>query len=199
VLIGRLSLYGAGATRLHDKIVTVTARWVDPAQRRGPLATYGHDAEAKTLELLEQALQTAGAKGVELPKPVAQKLQDSIARDIEELLPQLESRGTEARAEAEAKLAERGKAEADSIRRILEEQRKRVNAELGRSDEYQLLLGFNEEERRQLASNKRYWQRWLENVDGDLMREPARIIDFYRVASARIEPVGLAYLWPVTG
>ena len=84
------------------------------------------------------------------------------------------------------------------MRRILEEQRERVKKELGR-DADQLMLGFNESERRQLDSNRRYWQRWLENVDSDLRREPQRILDFYKVTSFRIEPVGLAYLWPVTG
>ena len=29
--------------------------------------------------------------------------------------------------------------------------------------------------------------------------EPIRIESFYQVTSARMEPVGLAYLWPVTG
>ena len=42
------------------------------------------------------------------------------------------------------------------------------------------------------------WDRWLENVELDLQREPARILEFYRTASFRLEPVGIAYLWPVT-
>jgi hypothetical protein len=36
-------------------------------------------------------------------------------------------------------------------------------------------------------------------VDADLVKEPQRVADFYRVKSFRLEPVGLAYLWPVTG
>ena len=54
-------------------------------------------------------------------------------------------------------------------------------------------------QRRQLSADRRHWQRWLTNVDGDLAREPQRIADFYRTRSYRLEPVGLAYLWPVTG
>ena len=34
ILIGRLSLYGPGASRLHDELVMVTARWVDPIGRK---------------------------------------------------------------------------------------------------------------------------------------------------------------------
>ena len=38
VLLGRLSLYGAGAARLHDEVVPITARWLDPAIRKGATA-----------------------------------------------------------------------------------------------------------------------------------------------------------------
>jgi hypothetical protein len=41
VLVGRLSLWGGGAARLHEEIVRVAARWVEPAIRRAGLAAYG--------------------------------------------------------------------------------------------------------------------------------------------------------------
>src|SRR5438093_7923243 len=31
ILVGRLSLYGSNATRLHEQLIPVTARWIDPA------------------------------------------------------------------------------------------------------------------------------------------------------------------------
>jgi len=40
ILLGRLSLYGRGAERLHEELVPVTARWVEPSQRKGPLSAY---------------------------------------------------------------------------------------------------------------------------------------------------------------
>lgn len=61
----------------------------------------------------------------------------------------------------------------------------------------QLLLTFSDDEKRQLAADRRHWERWLANVDGDLAREPERIAEFYQTKSFRLEPVGLAYLWPV--
>ena len=36
-------------------------------------------------------------------------------------------------------------------------------------------------------------------IEADLRREPERVRSFYQVTSYRIEPVGLAYLWSVTG
>jgi superfamily II DNA or RNA helicase len=200
ILIGRLSLYGPGAMRLHEEILTLTARWIEPANRNKPLAPYAREAEAKTLDLLEEAfLPNAQSK---VPQVIAARLQSSIPRDIEELLPQLEKRGQEAKDDAEAKLAERGRIEADAIRKVLEDQKRRVEIELGRTEPTQLAFDFqdfNDIERRQLESNRRYWQQWLANVEGDLRREPERVRSFYQVTSFRIEPVGLAYLWPVTG
>jgi len=204
VLIGRLSLYGSGASRLHEEIVTVTARWSDSESRKSKLSPYGREAESKTRELLEHSLRPGASRRV--PDQVVKRLQASIARDIEDLLPHLEVRGAADRKSAETKLAERGRIESQGMRTILEEQRVRVRNEFGKEVPAQLRLDLHGEEskqqqleRRQYESNRRYWQRWLEGVEGDLRDEPIRIESFYQVTSARLEPVGLAYLWPVTG
>lgn len=199
VMLGRLALYGKGAVRLHEELMTVTARWLEPERRKGGLTLYGRDTEARTLELLEKAL-LPGSPGHPIPEPVQQQLRQSLPADIEQLLAPLEARGQEARTEAEQRLAERGRLESAALRGILEDQRRRVAEALGQP--IQTLIGFDDvpaEEVRQAESNRRYWERWLQGVEADLQREPARILDFYRVASARIEPVGIAYLWPVTG
>jgi superfamily II DNA/RNA helicase len=44
VLLGRLSLYGARAERLHEQLVPVAARWFEPDRREGPLSVYARDA-----------------------------------------------------------------------------------------------------------------------------------------------------------
>jgi len=197
VLLGRLSLYGKGAVRLHEEILTVTARWTELSARKGALTPFGREGESTTLDLLEDALRPGKQTGV--PEQVRQRLLGSVQRDIEELLPHLDTRGKEARSDAEKKLVERGKTESDSMLKTLEDQKRRVATEYGKAVPAQLLLEFNDSEKRQMESNRRYWQRWLENVEGDIQREPARILDFYKVASSRIEPFGVAYLWPVTG
>lgn len=196
VLLGRLSLYGSGATRLHEEILTVTARWIPPEQRAGTLTPYARDTEARTLELLEAALHPSAQKG--LPEQVQKTLLASLPRDITELLSHLQERGESARIDAEDALSERGRTEAAAMRRILEDQRKRILAELGRPDLQPMLPGMDDTERRQRESNRRYWQRWVDNVQGDLEREPARILSFYQVKSCRIEPVGIAYLYPAS-
>jgi len=196
VLMGRLSLYGSGATRLHEELLTITAKWADPANRKGKLVPYARDTEAKTLELLEAALNPRAHGRV--PEAVASRLQAAIPTDIDELLPHLNKRGEEARKDAESKLAERGRIESEAMRKILEDQKQRVEKQLGQSQTQQLTLGFSEEEKRQMDSNRRYWQRWLKNVDVDIESEPERVRSFYQINSYRLEPIGLAYLWPVT-
>ncbi|MFO1431494.1 MAG: DISARM system SNF2-like helicase DrmD [Candidatus Competibacteraceae bacterium] len=198
VMLGRLSLYGRRAVRLHEEILTVTARWIDPARRQGGLNPYGREAESKTLELLEQALRP-NPDLPSLPPEIAPRLLAALPQDVADLLPHLEGRGAQLRREAEAQLARRGEIEAASLRTLLEEQSRRVQLELGKGLPAQLTLAFDDAERRQLEANRRYWQRWLADVEQDLSREPARIREFYQVVSARLEPVGIAYLWPITG
>jgi hypothetical protein len=192
-----LAIYGESAARLHEEIITVTARWSDFDTRKGPLTLYGREAEARTLDLLEKGLSASSHHPI--PDKARERLAASLVRDIADLLPHLESRGLAAREDAEKRLADRGRIEAEGMRKILSDQRKRVLAEAGDFSATPLLPGFDDNERRQMESNRRYWQRWLENVDQLLRVEPERIHAFYRSKSYRIEPIGLAYLWPVTG
>jgi len=43
VLLGRLCLYGPSAARLHEELIPVTARWVDPQLRKEPLKPYARE------------------------------------------------------------------------------------------------------------------------------------------------------------
>ncbi len=198
ILLGRLSLYGRGAERLHEELVPLAARWVDPAQRKGKLVAYARESEAKPLELLERALSVPGRQA---PGTVIQKkLLAAALRDIDELLPQLEPRAKELTAVAVDKLKKRGDREQKNLRDTLERQRERVREKLKNTEPQfkQLTLGFDDEEKRQLESDVRSWRIRLEQFDRDLAHEPNRIREFYEVRARRVEPVGLVYLWPDT-
>ena len=197
VLLGRLAVYGPQASRLHEELITITARWTPPAGRDKPLVPFGRGGEARTMELLQQNL--APDRQREVPSAVSEELTDSIRRDVEELHAHLEPRSAEAMADAVKKLTARGEAEAAELTRILEDQRRRVLSELQKNKDWQQMeLGLNDDEQRQREADIRHWEAWLTNVDGDLVREPARIREFYTVRSHRIEPVGLIYLWPAS-
>jgi superfamily II DNA or RNA helicase len=196
ILLGRLSLYGRGAERLHEEIVPLTARWVEASQRKGKLTAYARDAEARTLELLDRSLADGRHRAPD--ETIRARLLESAVRDVEELLPQLEPRAEELAAVAIERLEKRGQREAKDLRETLERQRQRVREELAKHEGGldQMTLGFAEEERRQLESDMRAWKVRLEQFDRDLSVEPERILEFYGVRARRIEPVGLVYLWP---
>ena len=202
ILLGRLSLYGSGAERLHEEIVPVAARWRDPAARSEPLKAYARDAEIHTMDLLDESLNASGR----VPNEVIQhRLKSAAAQDIEDLRPQLEPRAAEHAAAAKQMLAQRGEREERALRNTLERHRDQVEAELARHerDYTQLLLDFQgpdarqlREDTRQLDANMRHWRMRLDQFEQDLEREPARVREFYEVKVQRVEPVGLVYLWP---
>jgi hypothetical protein len=195
-LIGRLCLYGEGAARLHEELIHVTARWVDPNNRKGkPLTPYGKDAEDNTLQLLHDALLRADQP---VNKVILGQVLSSVNADVEALLPELEKRGQSLGDQAEKDLTKRGAKEAKDMRQILEDHRKRISATAEKGGQM-TLLDLLEEEKRQLEADKRHWGRRLGQIQEELTREPERIEAQYRVKARRIEPVGVVYLWPVSG
>ena len=198
ILLGRLSLYGHGAERLHEEIVPITARWTEPSQRKGPLQPYARDAETKTLDLLDRSLTGSGVRSP--GEAVQRKLLDAAPSDIKDLLPHLQPRAEELAELAGRRLRERGERESKDLRETLERQRSRVAEELQKHEGSfkQLTIDFGEEERRQLESDMKSWRTRLEQFERDLETEPERVRQFYEVRTPRVEPVGLVYLWPET-
>ena len=199
VLLGRVSLYGKGAERLHEELVPIAARWVDPPRRNHPLSAYAKDAASTTMALLDETLNDPG--GARQPSTiVAQQLLGSATQDVADLLPQLEERAKDLAEDAIRKLNDRGQRESKDLRETLLLQRDRVEKELARhtTEHEQLTLEFDVEERRQLEADMKSWERRLEQFDRELESEPQRLVDFYAVRAQRVEPIGLVYLWPDT-
>lgn len=190
LLLGRLALYGPGAARLHEEIITITARWTDPAIRKSQLLPYAREAELKTLDLLEQALLSSGSTN----QTIETMLCNSVSRDIDELLPHLQLRGEEYASEAIQKLSKRGQDESWQMRKLLEEQRKHITEK--KLADSQRTFQFEDEELRQLNADRRHWNKRLDELESELETEPARIRDIYAIRAQRIEPVGIVYLWP---
>ena len=115
----------------------------------------------------------------------------------------MQARGEEYAEDAKRQLKTRGQQEAKAMQNILETQSKHIgNTEAKHArDNGQGVLPFfeNEDEQRQLEANKRYWAKRLTMIERELLTEPKRIASLYQVQATRIEPVGLVYLWPVTG
>ena len=225
IVMGRLSLFGEGAARLHDELITVMADWHPGADRQQALQTVGGDQRQLIWTLLQEALKEAASGN--LPVIDTSHLQSGADADVSALLPQLQQEAERARGAATELLQERGRLEAEALKTVLRNQRQRIrdtvrqrSQEIARLDRKAakaeatpLITGLadavkipeldpaamSERERRQLASDQKHWQRRLETIDSELASEPKRIEASYRVVTHRLEPAGLVYLWPISG
>ena len=196
IAFGRLSLFGPGATRLHDEVVSVAARWMESGGPK-PLKPYADEADRRALETLEDVLRATPDLAVSAK--VQERLLASAPKDFATLWRHIHDEA-EARAHAAAqKLQERGDVEADALRGILEEQQRGIlDVIQGR---IQLRLDFGEhdvDQRRQFEDDRKHMERRLGDIEKEIEVEPEQIREIYRVVLRRLEPVGLIYLWPET-
>lgn len=194
VLLGRLALYGPNAARLHEEIIPVTAPWIEAARDSTPLRAFGDRGQDSTLRQLDEALRDPRR-----PPPHATARAKAWARkDAEDLAPELARRAEAAKAAAQAALTDRGKEEAASLRALLVTQRDRILAAERELDGPQFLL-FEDDERKQLRLDRIHRSRRLQELEREIEEEPRRVQNGYSIAASRLDPVGLVYLWPVTG
>lgn len=195
ILLGRLALYGPNATRLHEEIIPVTADWRDRDRETRPLRAFAEEgqAEARVVEQLEADLRSAEA----VPDAFVDRLTAWVQRDVTDLRSALEDRAEARRAEVAGELSKRGEAEAVSLAKLLQAQIDRIRAEQGRDDR-QFALNFDEAQAKQRDADRKSWDKKLTRLDDELEREPERLRRSYDVRAARIEPIGMIYLLPVT-
>jgi len=199
VLLGRLSLFGQGGARLHDEVLAAAAPWLSPDERGcGTLRPLREGDKADVLRLVEDSL--AQPRLQDCPPALQERLRAHATRDVAELTPHLERRAKVLTERAERDLGKRAQAEAREMASILQAQRGRIRK---RQDEIkqkgrQQKLGFNPQEARQLESDRKHWLARLDAIAQELATEPDRVRRSYVVKAARIEPVGLVYLWPLS-
>lgn len=199
VLLGRLSLFGPGGTRLHDEVLAAAAPWEAPESRgRRTLRPLGEGDKADVLRLVEEAL--AQQRLQEASRALHQRLRANASRDVSELTPHLERRAGVLRGRAVRDLDKRAAAEAEQMAAILQGQRERIQARQAEVEREarQQKLGFNRAEERQLAADRKHWAARLQAIADELASEPDRIRASYTVKAWRVEPVGLVYLWPLS-
>jgi ERCC4-related helicase len=199
IALGRLSLYGQGASRLHDEVIAIAAQWLTPETRgKKKLKPLGESEKEDVLELLETSLVNNRLKNVS--ETVKERLLTSIAEDISQLTPYLEKRAEILTQRAIIKLQQRGEKEALEMAKILESQKKRILERQQETKTIQLSLNiYPELEQNQVKSDLRYWEQRLLSLTEEIETEPKRIKQIYEVKASRIEPVGLVYLYPVSG
>ena len=225
LVLGRLSLFGQGATRLHDELISVIADWHPGADRTTALQPLIDGEREQAWNVLRQALAAGTTEGISETR--RDQLQAQAAADVAALKPALDQAAEQAQAVAAALLKQRGDAETAALKEVLRAQRSRINAtvkqrnrDLAKLDRQAaaaeptaLIPGLEEQldvpaldlqklttqERKQLAADQKHWQRRLETIEAELSSEPKRIQESYRVITHRLEPAGLVYLWPISG
>jgi hypothetical protein len=204
--LGRLSLYGAGAARLHEEILATAAFWVegDDRTRLEPFTTA--DAEEKAQRALDAVLALDQPP---VPEHIVSLIMRTAPKDEDVLWEKVKGRALQRIAFADESLRRRAKVESDEMTRILEAQRAAIGKELGRrsvnaaqaSEGVQLAMPWMPEEKpqkEQYDADTKYIQKRLGELEYELSSEPARIRDLYEVKHHRLERVGLVYLWPTT-
>lgn len=198
LVFGRLSLYGEGASRLHDEVLCVAAEWREPELRAGgTLRPLDAAAESKAIAELNTALVTPRLQ-VSDDDPLQAKLKAGVTKDITDLLRPLEAKSQQCQEAAEQALKKRGQREANSMRELLKRQRDRIAEQYHEQDLEVVQLELNLKEFRQMETDRRYWERRLDQLETEIETEPKRIRQMYAVKASRVEPIGVAYLWPVS-
>jgi hypothetical protein len=191
VLLGRLALYGPGAARLHEEVLTVTAAWNEAGRGTVPLRPFGTRGEETTLNQVEAALRQPRRP----PASAAERVRAWAARGAADLEPALRRRAAARREDVALDLAERGSVEAEALRRLLLEQRDRLVAKEAELEDMQLGL-FRDDEALQRRRDRQHWRRKISELEEQIEREPARVREGYTVRADRVEILGPLYLWP---
>ena len=199
LVLGRLSLYGQNAARLHDEIIAVAARWHEPEQRgRGGLKAVAEAEKRDIIQLLEMSLAKQHLRAV--PDGLLDRLKGHVGDDVKQLKDALDYRAGVQSRKAKRSLASRAKNEAEAMRLILERQAARIrkHAEQVRGKR-QLVLDLDVAELRQLKADQDHWERRIVSLQQEIVDEPKRVEASYAVKVDRVEPVGVVYLWPRSG
>ncbi|MGB1016465.1 MAG: hypothetical protein ACPG4T_20165, partial [Nannocystaceae bacterium] len=187
IAYARLSMFGAGATRLHDRVLSVVARGAegelcvlnptDDGHRIGEVSAW-----------LKEALLAATPPAPELQA----RLVNRAASDYRELWPRLESESEAEVFKARRALDDRGASEAAMLARLITGHLQQLNDELG--GKQQSLGQQSKAEQRQREAYRRYMHQRRETLQVEQRHEPRQLIESYQVATHRLEPLGLCYL-----
>ena len=195
ILLARLSLYGHGASRLHDEMIELVAEW-DPLDPNRRLRILNPTRTEFAIEDLAKSLRENLS---EIDPKIQNQLKKNLVNDVRNLGDRLSKLADERSSRAVKMLNKRADEESKKFMQVLNEQRSRIiktqrNHDTGYE---QLTLGFANQELIQLRSNLNYWGKRLENIEKDLRIEPKKIKRTFEVAtSPRVEPAGVIILWP---
>ena len=198
IAFGRLCLYGQGAARLHDRVLSAAGRWIEGQESE--LAPFADEADRKAIDLLEDVL--SGSPSLDpIPAAVRQKVLQAAPVLFDRLWHRIREDADEEAHRATRELTERGREEADALRKILWAQRNDVQSSVARLQQTTFDFGESQSGRaqeRQVQRDLQHLKNRYQTIGREMDREPASIEALYQVALKRLDPVGLVILWPET-
>jgi hypothetical protein len=186
----RLTLFGNGAARLHDELVTVAAAWTPgetPTPYKDPVTAQ------RAREVTEKALATGA------PAPKGRVVEQALAQaeDIfTALWPHVEAEAESRGVDAKNGLTRRARKESQDLITLLERQHKEVEADLKTLRQVTFEQVGDKQQRRQIELDIRATEDRQKNFDTQLAEEPGKIAALYDVQMTRLTPVGLVIAWP---
>ncbi len=195
-LIGRLSLFGTGATRLHDGLIHLIG---DIRAGGEPVPLTKGAEQRRALDEMREAMRRPGAIWTP-PKDFVQQRLGRVGEDFAALWPRLRTMAEDEATECERLLDDRGAREAEQLREILTAQQTKIRSALVRDDPQEPVPGTGSEtaEAKQRRLDRGYMRERIDSLQHELDTEPERLRRHYRVMTRRIEAVGLVYLVPET-
>lgn len=194
ILIGRLSLFGEGATRLHDQIIAVSARLL---LSKDDLSIEEDESKAvrEADELVRRMQDLMDDKEIRVDPVTRERLLGRVVRDEAALTTRLKKIAGTLTSDVEIRLKSRAKDEARALAATLRAQKDRIDREL--EERRQRTIAFTPSEREEAAQYKRDEQHLRDRrmgLDLEAIEEVRRLTEGYKPVLDRFEPVGLVYL-----
>ena len=191
VAYARLTLFGAGAARLHDQLVPIAAGWSGEAADIQP---YKDRATAVTAVRGIEHLLAGTAKA---PNPIISKrIQAHADALFRALWPHLEAESDALGVQARLGLGQRARRESGDLRGLLERQRIAIDKAETRLRQSDLFDLQDKDQKRQVELDLKHLGRRRGEAASELESEPAAIEALYEVRMSRLTPVGLVVAWP---
>jgi len=190
VLVGRLSLFGQGATRLHDSLVHLVAELREGGEVRR-LETRA--AQEKALTEMRQALHHR-PDDWSPAQAFLERRRAHLPTHVGALWPLLKAQAEDEAAELVRLLDDRGAREAEALVEILDHQASAIRRTLAREH----TVEGDEAETRQQRLDRLAMEERLQALATERATEPARLRTHYKVLRTRIDVVGLLYLVPAS-
>jgi hypothetical protein len=191
VAYGRMTLFGAGAARLHDQLVPIAAAWAGDASNVQP---YKDRATAIATVSKTERLLAASGKGPNAT--IARRIQSQADVLFRALWPHVDAEADALSVEARQGLALRARRESGDLRVLLERQRMAIDKAEMRLRQAELFEVKDKEQKRQVEVDLKHLDRRRVEAAKELTAEPAAIEALYEVRMSRLTPVGLVVAWP---